>query len=252
MLSAIGNRQNVEAVEFAYPSQGKDIVNPNSDSTKALILHSITAYNNNASACNIGIGKAYANASWKAYTLTASQTDITTSIQAGTTNTFFDTTNNHGIYVQNKGRFAMLYFNIVQASSGSPVFEYTYWNGTTFATLNLITAPVYSGTGPVYVPFLPPLDWSNTATGVSGIGTVQGSSGYVIRIRATTASGQNITVNAMTVSKFYAYRGQIAANQQLQVTFERPKIIEANEGVAIYYGTANNLNAVELSYQLGG
>lgn len=251
-LAAVGNRQNVQTFECSFPTQGKDLVLGSPDSSKQLIVHSIAAFNNSVSACNIGIGMRYSTSAWKIYQLTASVTDVTAAIDGGTATAIFDTTTNHGFYVQCKNRFNMLVMNVAQAQSGSPVYEYTYWNGSAWTALTLINAPDYTGTGAAYVVFAAPVDWAQGSGGAI-VSTIQGASGYVIRVRATTAGGQNVTINSLQLNKFYAYRSGIASKQQLQVKFDmRPEILEGGEGVAAYFSVTDSLNMVDVAYQIGG
>lgn len=249
-LEAIGNRQNVLVHEVAYPSQGKDAALA-CPSGKQLVVHSMAAYNGYTATNNIGVGHFLATASWNFFRITAGAAVLDNSAQTGSAVNIFDTTANDGFYLQAKARFNVIYFNVSQSQSGSPVYEYTYWNGSAFVALPLIATPAYTSTGAVYVPFMPPVDWVVGSGGAIST-TIQGSLGYVIRVRSTTAGGQSVIANSASVIKFFAYRGAISANQQLQVKFERPKILESGESMTVYYGTANASNLVNVCYQLEG
>lgn len=243
-----GNNQGLQLFECAYPTNGKDLVLSPNGANQQLLLHSLAAYNNTSSTCDIGLGIRYSPAAWKLYTLGASNTDVTTSIQAGTVVSIFDTTNNHGFLVQCKARFSMFVLDLTQAQGGSPVYAYEYWNGASWATLNLANAPVYTGTGAAYVVFLAPLDWAQGSGGA--VPAMASGGGFCVRVRATTAGSQAVNADSLSVTKFLAYRGAIASKQQLQIRFtERPYNCEGGESVGVYFSSADNLNAVDVSFQ---
>lgn len=251
MLAAIGNRQNVLVHEVAYPSKNKDVVLACPQS-KQLLIHSVAAYNGTVSSVDIGIGYQLDIASWNFFQIVGGVvSNGTTALQTGNTVDLFSTTANDGFYLQSKTPFNSIYFNLAQAQTGSPVYEYTYWNGSAFVALTMLTAPSYGATGPAYVSFIAPVDWAVGAGGAIST-TIQGSLGYVIRVRATTAPSQAVQADAAGVTKFLAYRGQIGPNQHLQIKFERPKILESGEGVIAYFGSASNSNLVDVCYQLEG
>lgn len=250
MLGAIGNRQTVSVHEVAYPSQGKDVALA-CPFSKQLIVHSMAAYNGAVVANDIGVGYQLASPAWQFYQIVAGvATNATTGLQAGSSTNIFNTTANDGFYVSAKLPFNLLYLNLSQAQSGSPVYDYSYWNGSAFVALPLLATTSYSSTGATYVAFLAPIDW--VAGNGSLLPTIQGSAGFTIRVRSTTAGGQAVIANAASVAKFFAYREDIASKQHLQVLFERPITLESGEGLIAYYSSANASNLVDASYQLEG
>lgn len=244
-----GNRYNIELMQSGYSTNGKDSFSL-VPSNVQIYLHSFSAFNANATASDIGLGVTNTVATWKLYVGNVNggtPTNVTTAIQAGTTENIFDTTNNHGFLVECSKKFGQLIFNVTQAQSGSPVYSYQYWNGTSWATLNLNQTPVYTSTGYVYVPFNPPIDW---ATGDGGMGA---DNGYSIRVRSTTAGGQNVQVNSLKVARWFCYRQDVPSLSQLQVIFDdHPELLDVGEQLIPYYETANNLNSVEAAFQKHG
>lgn len=126
----------------------------------------------------------YVNEAVKLFTLQASNTDVTTAIQAGTATTIFPTgTSNYGMLIQGATTFGRVNFTISQASTGSPVYTYEYWNGAAWTALTITgSAPSFSTTGVKQLLFTIPADWKVS----SDVGAADPTK-YSIRILATTA-----------------------------------------------------------------
>ena len=196
---------------------------------------------------DVGLGCAFNNNPWKLYIGNVNggtPTDVTAAIQGGTSQNIFDTTNNDGFMVECQKQFGYLTFNITQAQSGSPVYSYQYWNGASWATLNTNQAPVYTSTGYVHIAFNPPVDW---AKGDNGMGV---NTGFSVRVRSTTASGQAVTVSSARVARWFCYNQNLPATSRVQVIFDQhPDLLDVGEALVPYFQTANNLNAIEAAYQ---
>ncbi len=245
------NRQAVQLAEFAYPTVAKDAVLASPNSNRQLVVHALSAYNAHSAAMDVGLGVRFAPAAWKLYAVTASVTDVTSTIQAGSTQTILPTTNNHGFIVQAKSQFGLLSLTISQAETGSPTYSYQYWNGSAWTTLTLRNSPVYTSTGSIAIAFAPPLDWV-AGNGSDSPDLSSTEAGYCIRVRGTTAPSQAVRITALHVSRFLSFRS-LSSKATLSFKFEPyAALLEIGESVQAYFGTATANNSVEVSYQVGG
>ncbi len=250
MNTAVGNRYPIQLTQKAYPTIGQTSFTLVA-STNQIYLHSFCAFNANTSSCDLGLGVAHTNPTWKLYTgnvnTGTAATDSTSSIQAGTSTSLVDTTANHGFMIESTKQFGYVAINLTQAETGSPVYSYQYWNGASWATLNMNQTPVYTSTGYIYLTFNPPTDW---AVGDGGLGA---NTGYSIRVRATTHTTQAILATSVRVARWFCYRQAVPASSQLQVIFDNhPNLLEVSEALVPYFQTANNLNSIEAAFQQHG
>lgn len=245
------NRQNVQIFECAYPTIARDAVIAPSAANKQLLIHSISAYNANATSCDVGLGVRYDNAAWKLWTVQAANADATATIQAGSAVSILPTTNNYGFIAQCKDKFGLLSFTVSQAQTGSPTYSYQYWDGSTWATLTLRNSPVYTSTGSIGIAFAPPLDWA-AGSGSAVDDFTSTNAGYCIRVRGTTAPSQAVQVTAMHVSRLWTYRN-LNPKASIGLSLEmRPVLLDYNEKVQVFFATATANNSVEVAYQING
>lgn len=246
---AVGNRYGIQIFQAGYPSIGQSSFTLVS-STNQINLHSISAFNSGGSACDVGLSIVNATSTWKLYignVNNGTPTNKTSTIQAGSTVNIFDTTTNNGFMVECSKVFGYLTFNLSQAQSGSPVYSYQYWNGTSWATLNTNQVPASYGTGYNYVTFNHPVDW---VKGDNGLGS---NDGYAIRVRSTTAGGQAVQASSLRVGRWIAYRNSVATLNGLQAIFDQhPLLLDNSEALAPYFSTATSTNSIEAAYQQGG
>jgi hypothetical protein len=176
--------------------------------------------------------------------------DKTSTIQAGSVVTIFTTTNNDGFLVQSKKRFNLIGLNITQANTGSPVYVVSYYNGSAYATVTSISAPTDYATGTQVIAFAAPQDWAVGTTAAVGGST----SLYSIRVAATTAPTQAVIADAAWVAQFTQYNEGVLDNatSKFDVGFNDPIVLEANEGVIGYFGTASAANLVRVLYKSRG
>lgn len=238
------NRQYLRILRTGYETQSAVPVLSPVLGTQLLIM-SMIAYNGSSSSCDIALGIGFNNSTWSLYAVGASVVNQTTNIQAGSAVTLFDTTNNHGYIVQGKRKFSEVRFNVSQASTGSPVYTYQYWNGASWASLTLFSTPNYASTGQKTLVFNSPSDWT---VGAGGLGPDETQ--YSIRVLATTAPTQAVQANSMTAIKIIVFREAIGTKQHLEVLFkERQLLLESGEALYPYFSVADAKNAVEVSYQ---
>lgn len=235
------NRDNISVLQTAYPNQSLTAA-LSAPANKQLLINSIAAVNGSAADMDIAIGHSINNSEWEVLVTDNSvETDVTTAIQAGTATSVIGTTNNDQFIVQAKEKFGFIAFDVSQAQAGSPVYTYTYYNGSSFVTLTLISSVSYAATGVQIALFLPPVDWTADADGF-----------YAIRVRATTAPSQAVQIDSMKVCRVLAYREEIQSKGQLQVLFELPKqlLLQAGEEIVPYFSFSNASNIIEASYQI--
>lgn len=166
-------------------------------------------------------------------------------LKAGTATGIVTTTNNDGYIVQSPQRFNLVGLNIsTAAAGGSPVYSYTYWNGSSWANLTLISTPAYGSTGNQLLLFYAPHDWA--VGGASGDGV--DATKYAVRVRATTApSGTAAAADTIWIGSMIDYQASLADKGRFDVAIpqEKPLLFQAGEGVLPYFaGTANAANSI--------
>lgn len=238
----------LQSSSSAYPDQSLTVSYP-APAAQQLLVHSIHAYNALAGENSIGIFHSISNPHFKLYKLLAAgDTDFTTQIQAGTAVSIFNTTNNDGFLVQAKEKFNLMAFNISQVQTGSPVFTYKYWNGSTFATLTLLNTPSYAATGIQAIVFNAPIDW------VAGDGSEDGDSTfYSIQVISTTAPSQAVQINSIKVGKMLKYADSVQSGASVSINFEdQPYLLQEGEVIIPFFSYTNASNRLELTYKISG
>lgn len=245
MNLASGNRRNLDVLQSGYNIKG-GINFPLSPANQQVQLHSYAVNNANVVACDVGLGVAYGNYAWKLYSLVSGvAADLTSSVQSNVASQIFTLVNDDGYMVSCQHPFGYLYLEVGQASTGSPVYSYDYFNGSVWSTLTPLQTPVYSSSGSVFLAFNPPVDW------VAGDGGYTADSLYSIRVLASTAPTQVVNLSGMAVSKWLYYQTSLAANSRLQVTFDpHPVLLENAEALSPYFSLSYVQNSIEASYQV--
>lgn len=115
------------------------------------------------------------------------------------------TTNNDGFYISCDYIFNKVVFYGAEQASGSPVAEYSYWNGSSWTTLTLTTTPSWTAAeGTKTLEFNLPLDsdgvslWKTyteeAADDVFGV-----PNRYILRVRFTTAPSAAFDCDYVTI-----------------------------------------------------
>jgi hypothetical protein len=222
---------------------------------KQIHVYQLKAENRSGGAVDVGILKKLATANWKMFSITVASTpdaaDVTSTIQAGSAQPLFTTTNNDGFLVQSASKFNLIGLNVsVAASGGAPAYAYTYYNGTSMATLSTIAVPASYGSGTQLILFNAPVDWAlGTTAAVGG-----DSDKYAIQVVASTASGTTGgSANSLWVGQFFDFQASVAdkANLDIPIYQNEPLMLNANEGVFPYFsGTASAQNAIRILYKI--
>lgn len=235
------NRDNIHTLRVAYPNQSLDAALEAAQSQQ-LLVHSLLAVNGSAGLMGIGLGYSIVDSDFEVLvSLGGVETNETSAIQAGTATTILGTTNNDYAIVQAKMPFGLLSFNVSQAETGSPVYTYSYFDGSGYSSLSVENSVAYSATGRQCLLFAPPVDWESDANGM-----------YTIRIQATTAPGTAVQVDSLKPCKLLAYREEVPSKGELLITFDsgRQLLLQAGQQIIPFFSFSNSSNTIEASYQI--
>ena len=238
--------QRLQTSSSAYPDQGLTVSYTPATASQ-LEVFSAGAYNATAAENAIGIFHSVSNSQFKLWKLLAAgDAEFTSIIQAGTAVSIFNTTNNDGCLFQAKDKFNYIAFNVSQASTGSPVYTYKYYNGSSFVTLNLLNTPSYSSTGIKVIVFEAPVDW------VAGDGSEDGDNTlYSVQVISTTAPSQAVQINSLKIAIMLAYNGAVLPGGLLEVDFKTdPCLLQVQEAILPFFSYTNPSNRLELTYKV--
>lgn len=242
----MGQYERLQTSTSAYPDQGHTISYTPS-STQQLEVHKVSAYNGTAAENSIGIFHSVATPDFKLWKLLAAgDAEFTSTIQAGSAVSIFNTTNNDGCLFQSKEKFNMISFNVSQAQTGSPVYTYKYYNGSGWATLTLLNTPAYSATGIQVIVFNAPIDW------VVGDSTEDTDSTlFSIQVISTTAPSQAVQINSLKIGKMLAYSSSVLPSASLEVDFdEESYLLQVGESIIPFFSYTNASNRLEIAYKI--
>lgn len=242
----MGINQFLQTSSSAYTDQSLT-VSYSPPSNQQLLVHGVSAYNGTAAENGVGIFHSTNNTHFKLFRLLAGgDVESTSTIQAGTAVSIFNTVNNDGCLFQAKDKFGLITFNVSQVQTGSPVYTYKYWNGSTWVTLTLINTPVYTATGIQSILFNPPIDW------VTGDGSEDGDSTlYSVQAISTTAPSQAVQINSLKIGKMLKYAGNLVPDASLNLDFEgEPYLLQAGEAIIPFFSYTSSLNRLEVVYKI--
>lgn len=234
----------------AYPTKGKLAAFPVSTSQQ-IFLFNARAFNNSGGTINVGLMQRMVYPRWNLYQFTNTGpvfTSVGSAINAGTTTAIFSGTANDGYVVQSRDMFGMIGLSIVQQRAGG-VYEYTYWNGSSFVTLTTLEVANYNSVGDNWTVFQPPSDW--VVGGTAGLN----QSEYSIRVRSTTPPAVgSVTANTIWVAKFLEFYEGIPNNASVQMSFpdSKPLLLEGGETLIPYFSSAAAANQVGAYYAFNG
>lgn len=237
--------QRINSIQSLYPDQSHTAV-LSVDASKQAEIHSVSLLNASPALNAMAICQTANNSDFKMFTLQVADTDVSSSIQAGSAVTMFSTTNGQGSLFQGKNKFNCISFNVSQAGTGSPVFTYEYWNGSAYSTLTLVNTPNYVATGIKAIYFNPPVDWA------VGDGTEGGDeSFYSVRCLASTAPSQAIQINSLKVSKALAFSQDIDSGGRLELDYEgSPLLLQGGETIIPFFSYSDPANTIKIDYKI--
>lgn len=241
-----GIKQHLQSSSVGYAVQSLTVPY-SAPSNQQLSVNAISAYNGTAAENAIGIFHSTTAPQFKVWQLLAAgDVDASALIQAGTAISIFTTTNNDGVLFQSKEKFHMVAFNISQASTGSPVYTYKYWNGSSYVDLNMLNTPNFAVTGIQSLVFNAPTDW------VAGDGSEDADNEfYSIQVIATTAPSQAVRIDSIKVCKMLKYAEYIQPGGALYLTFDTsPYLLQVGETIIPFFSYANSSNRIEMTYKI--
>lgn len=232
----------------AYATRGKAaVLSPATGKQMALCEVSIEL---SATASDMAWGWLLPNALWKAGQWTNSSTtytEDTTDAQDAGSNDFALTTltNNDGFIVCSTVPFNMVGFTVTTAVTGSPAYDYNYWNGA-WTALPLKGTPGFTATDQWW-SWLRPVDWVVTT---ASAGTDVPVGYYAVRLRATTAPLTAALASVLWVAQFVTYKTNAAQYSKVTTNLENTEtVIPAGGGLIPYFATANAGNLIEAKYR---
>jgi hypothetical protein len=218
-------------------------------SAQQIALYEATAHNRSGGSVDMGILRHLRDTSWKFHRkVTAAFSDDTTALQAGTAQAVF-ASDNDAFYVGSLAQFNLVGMTASTAESGgTPVYTFTYWNGSSWAALTTIeNISAFTATNH-WIMWNTPTDWSQGGDTGEGLSTDR----YYIRVMATTAP--TVTppeLDDMWAGELLTFREAVSDNGTLSLSVigpEKPLILEGGEGLFPYFGTANANNSFEAAY----
>ena len=233
----------------AYAQKSKDgVVVPNA--SRQLAFQEMSVHNRTGGAIDVGI---LVKLAAEAYTLGTIDDSATPDFIAGSlpssTNVveLFSTTDDDGFLVSSRKQIGLVGFTVSQAEAGTPVYEYTYFNGTSYVALTTIETPAAWTATDHLIVFIAPHDWVvGTTVAVGGSATA-----FNLRVRATTAPSTAVEVNDMWVGEFLDFQEALGDNSALEIAAEdekEPLVFESLEEFLPYFGTANAANLVKARF----
>ncbi len=240
-----GNLQRIQSSSVGYSVQSLTVPY-SAPSNKQLEVFSVRAFNGTAADNAIGVYHTTASPDFKVWQLLAAgDAQVTSTVQGGSAVSIFNTTNNDGCLFQAKNKFNMIAVNISQASTGSPVYTFKYWNGA-WTDLTLLNTPDFSTTGIQVLLFNPPLDW------VVGDGSeTTDDTMYSIQIISTTAPSQAVQINSVAVCKSLAYSEYVQPGGDVYIDFAKsPYLLQVGESIIPFFSYANSANRIDMTYKI--
>lgn len=233
--------QPTQNVLLSYGQKGQDAA-LSAPYTTQLAVYLVRAFNRSGGAIDVGIVRKYASGSFKLFTYNASvYSEVSLPLSAATQ--IMSTTTGHGFVAQFKSKAGLLGMNLSQASA-SGTYVYEYWNGSAWTTLTTIEVPGFTTTGVKLVVFLPPHDWA-----IGGGGALD-SAMYSIRVTNSAGIATALKIDSLWAGQLLEFYESVADNQSVVLEFpeSRPMILQGNESIMPYFGSANAANGVSIQY----
>lgn len=242
-------------IYFANKAKDEILSGSTSPIKESLFLKEVQVGNGNATEASVAFGYKLTSDKWKAGqwddSETASYIDDTTHAQDSTTNNFalFTTTNNDGFVIQAAEKFGIVGLTIATTQGGSPTYEYTYWNGSSWATLTTVENPSYASAADTYLVFNEPVDWAALASSDTPVATDGLTAGYyAIRARATTAPSTAPIATIAWVIRLLDYIKVLPAGYAAVRTSAEGIKVPPGHSVIPYCSTASSANWIILEY----
>lgn len=254
----------MEVVLNYFTNKGKDRVleAPTSPINQRIDVLETQVGNSTGSAASMGWGYEVLDSEWKAGlwddSATPAYIDDTEDAQDVGTGDFpigSDTVANDGCVIQATDKFNIVRFDIGTAEVGSAsVSEFTYWNGSAWATLQTLEAPDFTSTGDQYLTFLTPADWAPLVSTDAPVSDDELDAGkYAIRLRFTTAAGTSAPIaDELSVVRLLDYVESVADGAAATEEYSPGTMqVPAGSAVVPYASTADNNNWIKIKFSKG-
>ncbi len=239
-------RQPLQMTVKTYPAAPKALA-LSAPTSGQVAVYSSAAINGSGGSANLALLRKLNYTKRKVYRKSLLVvTEQTTVLDAGTATAFL-TALNDAVFIGSKDPFGFVGFNVSTAIGAGSTITYTYYNGTSFVTLNTFEVTGFGATGTKYVIFAPPVDWV-----VGGI-TGTDSSLYYIKIIDTVAPATPVSFNEFWVAELLAWQEAVADNSGLSIESlgeHKPLILDQGEGLMPYFSVNANLNLFQAAYNI--
>ena len=239
-------RQPLQMTVKSYPAAPKALA-LQAPTSGQVAVYSASAINGSGGSANLSLLRKLNYTKRKIYQKAgAVVTEVTTALDAGTATAFL-TLINDAIFVGSKDPFGFVGFNVSTAIGAGSTITYTYYNGTSFVTLNTFEVTGFGATGTKYVIFAPPVDWA--VGGIVGTDLTL----YYIKIIDTVAPATPVSFNEFWAAEMLAWAEAVADNNGLSVESigeHKPLVLDQGEGLMPYFSVNANLNLFKAAYNL--
>jgi len=245
----IGVNENAKTAVQEVPSSGK-----------TLFIDGCLATNNSGGAIDLGCGALVRVANWTMGQLVNANTpdyiDDKTNCQesVGTSDcALYTLTPNDGHLICADSKFNAYGVTVGTAEAGTAAtYVWSYYNGTTMATLTTIAVPTDFTAADHVQLFNAPLDWVKDTTDAVNDNTVTDlSDKFCIRSIATTASGTTAALGDVAwVMRMEKIARQVADQSWLDFSPQVPIKLDRGEGALCYFGgTATVANTCNIFWR---
>lgn len=251
--------QSSGVIAFTTVANDEVLSAPTTPIKENLVIHEIEIGNSSGDDASCGWGYRLLDSEWKAGLwddgAEPDYIDDTTDAQDVGADDFSigsDTVDNDGFVIQADRTFNIVTLDVGTAEvGGTPEYEYTYWNGSSWAALTTLAEPNFAATGVQTLAFLLPNDWAALASGDDPVDTDELDAGkYAIRCRATTAPTTSAaTVNEIEVVKLLDFIEKVADGNSSVKEYPAGKIVPAGRVVIPYCSTADASNWISIEYR---
>lgn len=245
----IGVTENAKTAVIELPSYASD-----------LYIDECMATNNSGGAIDLACGRLFPTSAWVMGQIDVSATpdfiDDTTDCQESTINDcpLYTTTDNDGHLICADFKFNAYGVTVGTAEAGTAAtYVWTYYNGTSMATLTTIAVPTTFTAADHVQLFNAPVDWAkDTTDAVNDNSVTDLSDKFCIQGVATTASGTTgALANIAWVMGMEKIARQVADQSWLDFTPGNALHLRPDEDFLCYFGgTANAANTCNVIYRV--
>ena len=147
-------------------------------------------------------------------------------------------------------KFNSIVFNVTQAQTGSPVYVYEYYDGSSMVALTPEQVPDYSTTGETLLGFIVPPDWQlGTTVAVNDNVATDTSDKHCLVGKATTAPTQAVIADSVHLLRWGKIARGLADGKFIGFEPQQPIALERNESMLCWMSVTNPLNSCNVYYR---